>query len=162
MLSAVWKYVSGGLLFLTLMLGLALHVERIHSHKLEKRVTELTAKLDQIDRDARKAKADGDRLSKELKERTDEENRRIAGDAGSLRVSGPGKAVCRPAPAAPGGHEQAAPKTDAPGPALPPDDRAAVPWEWLTERSQEHDQALIENKAWREWYDRLVASWPKK
>lgn len=104
-------------------------------------------------------------LSAIIKEQADEESRRTAGDAQSLRVSGPGRAVCPAASAAASGHEQAAPVPDAAGPALPPADGqdllAAVPWGWLTDRGGEHDQAIIENKAWRDWYRQLVANWPK-
>jgi hypothetical protein len=119
------------------------------------------AAIDEADKAVRKAQAAIDQISKELRERTDEENRRIAGDADALRLSGPGKAACRPAPQASGGHGASPAKPDAPGPALPPDDRAAVPWGWLTDRAQEHDQLLTENKAWRDWYQRLVENWPK-
>lgn len=48
LLSPLLKYVCGGLLFVCLMLGLALHVERVHAHKLERRVTELSATLKRI------------------------------------------------------------------------------------------------------------------
>jgi hypothetical protein len=161
MLSALWKWLFGGSLFLCIMLGIALKLERIHSHKLANRVTELTAQLDKIDRDARKARSDGKQISKDIRGKTDEQNRRIAGDADAVLVSGPGKAVCRPAPAAAGGHDQAGGKPDAPGPQVPPADSAAVPWPWLVQRAEQADLNRAEVLAWREWYDRLVASWPK-
>jgi hypothetical protein len=45
LLAPALKYVCGALLFLTLVLGIALKVERVHSHKLDKRIVELTAEL---------------------------------------------------------------------------------------------------------------------
>jgi hypothetical protein len=99
-------------------------------------------------------------ISKQLKDRTDEENRRIAGDADTLRLRGPGKAVCPALPSSPSNGEGPA-KPDVAGPSLPPDDRAAVPWGWLTDRAQEHDELLNENKAWRDWHDQVLKVWPK-
>jgi hypothetical protein len=100
-------------------------------------------------------------ISKQLKDRTDEENRRIAGDADTLRLRGPGKAVCPPVSTAPSEHQQAAPKPDVTGPSLPPDERAAVPWNWLVQRAQEHDELLNEVQAWRDWHDQVLKVWPK-
>jgi len=100
-------------------------------------------------------------ISKQLRDRTDEENRRIAGDADTLRLRGPGKAVCPGVPTSPSGHEQAAPDTNVAGPSLPTDERAAVPWDWLVQRAQEHDELLNENKAWRDWRDQVLKVWPK-
>jgi hypothetical protein len=48
MLSALWKWLFGGSLFLCIMLGIALKLERIHSHKLNERVISLTAELKRI------------------------------------------------------------------------------------------------------------------
>jgi hypothetical protein len=42
MLSALWKWLFGGSLFLCIILGIALKLERIHSHKLAQRNAELT------------------------------------------------------------------------------------------------------------------------
>jgi len=100
-------------------------------------------------------------ISKQLRDRTDEENRRIAGDAGTLRLRGPGKAVCPSVSTGSREHQQAAPKPDVAGPSLPTDDRAAVPWDWLVQRAQEHDELLNENKAWRDWHDQVLKVWPK-
>jgi len=99
-------------------------------------------------------------ISKQLRNRTDEENRRTAGDADTLRLRGPGKAVCPTLPTAPGNGASSA-NPDVTGPALPPNDRAAVPWGWLTDRAQEHDQLLNETTAWRQWYQEVLKVWPK-
>jgi hypothetical protein len=103
------------------------------------------------------------KIAEALRSRTDEENLRIAADADALRVSGPGKAVCTGhagLSAATGGREQSAPLTDAARPPLPTDERAAVPWLWLTGRGQEHDDLLTEVKAWRAWHDEVLKVWP--
>jgi hypothetical protein len=44
----LWKWLFGGSLFLCIMLGIALKLERIHSHKLNERVVSLTAELNEI------------------------------------------------------------------------------------------------------------------
>jgi hypothetical protein len=119
------------------------------------------AEIDKADKAARDAQAVIAKLTQDIRNRTDEENRRIAGDADALRVSGPGKAACRPAPAASGEHEPGRGNGNAPGPQVPPDDSAAVSWGWLTDRAEEHDLNRAEVLAWREWYRKLVESWPK-
>jgi cob(I)alamin adenosyltransferase len=48
MLSALWKWLFGGSLFLCIILSIALQIEKRHSHKLANRVTELTAELKRI------------------------------------------------------------------------------------------------------------------
>jgi cob(I)alamin adenosyltransferase len=48
MLSALWKWLFGGSLFLCIMLGIALQIEKRHSHKLNERVISLTAELNRI------------------------------------------------------------------------------------------------------------------
>jgi hypothetical protein len=117
--------------------------------------------IDKADKSARDAQAVIAKLTQDIRNRTDEENRSIAGDADALRVSGPGKAACRSAPAASGEHEPASGNGNAPGPQVPPDDSAAVPWGWLVQRAEEHDLNRAEVLAWREWYRKLVESWPK-
>lgn len=47
-LSPFLKYICGGLLFVSLILGIALKLEQRHSHKLEQRNTELAAQLKAI------------------------------------------------------------------------------------------------------------------
>jgi hypothetical protein len=143
---------------------LRLKAEQRHSAKVEHQLSKAVGELNRISAEARKAETDGNRISKQLKDKNNEDNRRIAGDANSLRVSGPGKAVCRPAPAAPSGHIAVTAKPDAAGPALPPADGAdlsAVPWPWLVQRSEEHDQLLAEVEAWRTWHEQVLSVWPK-
>lgn len=156
-----WRLVSMALCALLLVQHFQLADARHDRDSYKSQRDYYKGEIDKADAAVRRAMTDFKKIAKELKDRTDEENRRIAGDAGSLRVSGPGKAVCRPAPAPPGGHVQGGSKPNAPGPSLPPDERAAVPWGWLTDRAQEHDQLRAEVQTWREWYDRLVKEWPK-
>lgn len=104
------------------------------------------------------------KISTELRSRNDEENRRIARDAGALRLRGPGKAAC-PAgarlPSGSGGYISPGGLGDAAGSQVPDRDRAAVPWGWLVDRAEEHDADRAEVVTWREWYRKMVAAWPK-
>jgi hypothetical protein len=139
----------------------ALKAEQRHSQKVEQQLGKATAELTRVDREAREAEARGKQLARQIKDRTDEENRRIAGDADAVRLRGPGKAVCRAAPAAASGHEPVGGNGDASRPQVPSDDRAAVPWGWLTDRAEQSDLNRAEVLAWRDWYRRLVENWPK-
>ena len=53
----IFKYVSGGLLFVCLMLGLRLGIEIRHAHKVEAQLAKVTAQLNAITsaRDTQKA-----------------------------------------------------------------------------------------------------------
>ena len=156
----LWQLVSLGLAIFAVVQHFQLADARHDRDAWKQQYTRLHDQLDRADAEARKSADQIKRISKELKDRTDEDNRRIAGDANSLRVSGPGKAACRPAPAA-SGNDKGGSKPDASGPPLPPDERAAVPWGWLTDRAEEHDQLRAEAQAWHDWYAALVRNWPK-
>ena len=160
-LSQILCIILGCALFLTLLR--ADHWKHVATER-QAQVVKLQGQLTTISAAARKAEADGARISQQLKDKNDEDNRRIAGDANSLRVRGPGKSLCRPASPAPGGPVAPAPKTGTPGPALPTgdgEDLSAVPWNWLVQRAEEHDQLLAEVQAWRTWHDQVVRVWPK-
>lgn len=118
---------------------------------IQKRATELKAKIDTLTQ----------RIAAQERVKNDEENRRIARDADSLRVQGPGHAACPRLPAAASRHAPSRADADAPGPALPPTDSAAVQWGWLVTRAEEHDALRAEVLSWREWYRNLAAAWPK-
>jgi hypothetical protein len=141
---------------------IALKSEKRHSAKLQVQVSKLHGELNRISDEADKAKARGEQLAKELRSKTDEANRRIAADADTLRVSGPGKARCSAVSAGPGGSEARSGKPDAAGPEVSPDDRAAVPWPWLVQRAEQADLNRQEVLTWREWYDKMVKDWPKR
>lgn len=119
-----------------------------------KQASELASKADTLNRS----------LSAKIRSRTDEETRRIAADADALRLRGPGAARCAAVASLPrsaSGHVEAAANADAAGPALPPDDFAAVPWGWLVNRSEEHDALLAEVKGWRSWHETFKREWDR-
>lgn len=105
-------------------------------------------------------------ISENVRKQNDQANRTIAADAAALRLRGPGAASCRqvdyPRVSAGAGRSIAASaKSDAAGPQVPSDDLAAVPWQWLTGRAEEHDQLRAETLAWRDWYAKQFAAWEK-
>jgi hypothetical protein len=166
-LSAVWRFLKGASAWQLIAMGLAVFAlvqhfqlagERRHSAKLERQIT-------QIADDARATKAKLDaanrQIAADIREKNDEENRRIAGDADTLRVSGPGRSRVACAPAAAGGHQPANGKPDVAGPQMPATDSAAVPWPWLVQRAEQADLNRAEVLSWRDWYQRLLAQWPK-
>lgn len=113
--------------------------------KLKQQVDDLLAKTTALERKA-----------------NDAQNRRIASTADTLRLSGPGKAICRASiPAAASGYQPASGNGNAAGPQVPAGDLAAVPWGWLVDRAEEHDLDRQEALAWRQWYAKMVANWPK-
>jgi hypothetical protein len=140
--------------------GDARHYKK-QSDRYERLYRDEKAAVDEADRAAREAQATANQISKELKERNDAENRRIADTADAIRVSGPGKAACRANPTRTGGHDKAGGSGDATGSQVPADDRAAVPWPWLVAKAEQADLNRAEVLTWREWYKRLVAAWPK-
>jgi hypothetical protein len=99
-------------------------------------------------------------ISSDLRKATDETQAANAATAHALRMSGPGKARCPSVPRSAGNGAPVA-KPDAAGPPLPPADLAAVPWDWLSDRAEEHDQLLAEVQAWRTWHDEVIKVWPK-
>lgn len=60
-LGSLWKYVSGGLLFLLILTGVALGMEKRHSTKLAHQNTQLAERVSQL-------QADLDRISSEKQE----------------------------------------------------------------------------------------------
>lgn len=150
----VYKLIGG----LVAVLMLVILIQNRNHWKAK--ATELQTQINQAHDEAKNAEDAVAKLVKQLKDKSDEKNRRIAADARTLSVSGPGKAACHPAPVATG-HGAGPAKPDAPRPALPPDDRAAVPWPWLVQRAQEHDQLLNEVNAWRTGHEEVLKVWPK-
>jgi hypothetical protein len=128
-----------------------------------------------------KAEASARTISDLKRKQHDEDLRRIADDAGDLRLRGPGAAAapgCRPGdhpglPAAAGGPHQpdraasaapgALPSTDrVPGlPAAAADRLALVPWGWLVDVGQGSDDARAEVLTWRSWYAEQFAAWER-
>lgn len=151
-----------------LAVGVLWHGHKVHQTiaAAEKRGADAEAK--RIEAKAlelkRKADALNAKISAELRSRSDEEARRIAASADTLRLSGPGLARCprNPGvPAGPGKPVAATGRPDAAGSEMPSGDSAAVPWGWLVGRAEQCDLNRSEVLTWREWYDRTVAGWPK-
>jgi hypothetical protein len=164
LLKRFWKPLAIGLAILAALL---LHQHAAHKAiadaekrgaeaayaSLEKKALELKAKADTLNAS----------IAAKLKERNDAKMDSVRRDADALRLSGPGKALCRSAglSAAPGGHVAADRDADASGPPMPAEDSAAVPWPWLVDRAEEHDAYRLEALAWREWWARFDAEWKK-
>lgn len=110
-----------------------------------------------------KAEANAVKVSQLLRESHEQTVRSNAALSIGLLRGGSGAASCRPINrpviAAPtSGREPTAPVANAAGPAMPPEDWAAVPWSWLVTRGQEHDDCLSESRTWREFYKQLPAA----
>lgn len=108
-----------------------------------------------VEKKALELKAQADAAADKIRSKTDEQARTIAADADVIRMSGPGKARACPVPQSPGRREEAGGRTDAAGPEVPTDDRAAVPWQWLAQRAEQCDLNRNEVLAWREWHQRM-------
>jgi hypothetical protein len=111
-----------------------------------------------------RAEAIGAEISRNTREKNDEEARNIARSARDVLVRGPGEARCRPVdhsgvPAGGGGYGAAGGQPDAAGPQVPADELAAVPWPWLVGRAEQADLNRSEVLTWREWYDRQFKAW---
>lgn len=112
---------------------------------------------------AREIERKANDISRKLKEQNREEVARINRDADDLRLRGPGKARanCPGIPPSPGRSQPASERSNAAGPEMPSDDRAAVPWAWLVDRAEQCDLNRAEALTWREWYRQQVEAWPK-
>jgi hypothetical protein len=142
-------------------------------------------RLDQAQADALawkgKAEANARTISDLKRKQHDEDLRRIADDAGDLRLRGPGAAAapdCRPGdhpglPAAAGRPEQSGRAGSAAPGALPAANGAAglsgavaerlaiVPWGWLVDVGKGSDDSRAENLTWRSWYADQYAAWER-
>jgi hypothetical protein len=162
-----WAYIALGIA-LAALLGVLYHHHKVKTHDAALVKATIAAEDQRIAKQALAIKVAADKLntniSNLIRSKNDETNRAIAADAGSLRVSGPGKATCLGRASLPAAASRPVPASgngNASGPALPPDDSAAVPWGWLVDRAEEHDLDRAEVISWREWYQRVSASWPK-
>lgn len=160
-----WAWIALGAVAL-LVAGVVWHHGKVRAHdkaviaaedaRLAKQALELKARIDALN----------SQISSLIKDKNDAENRRIAADADALRVSGPGKAVCRsaglPAPAsgyvAPGrpGAATVDSVPDTEGQQL-----IGLPFAPAIDFAEQCDINRSEALSWREWYQKLAASWPK-
>jgi hypothetical protein len=114
--------------------------------------------------DAAKAK-----LAQEIKERNDEEARRIIRTADDLLVRGPGKARCGQSDhssvaAASGGHATSGGQPGAAVDRLPDPQRVdliGLPFAGTIGTAKQCDLNRSEALSWREWYERQSKAWPK-
>lgn len=152
-----------------LLLGTCAHKKAVKNHYEEAYNKGVADEGQRIAAKALKIAAEATLISVKLKELNNEENRRIAGAADTLRVSGPGKASCRD-PAAPrasrrqpaiGSADASRPEMPTGnGPALP--ELAAVPWPWLVNRAEQCDLNRAEAETWRAWHKQLTENWEKQ
>jgi len=162
--ASFWQLVSICLCVFICVQHFQLVSARHSAAKWESQTGKLQTQLDTETEKNKAAEKQTAQISKQLRDRTDEENRRIAGDANALRLRGPGKAVCPGVPTAPGGHKQAAPSSDAPVAQLPNTRGAeliALPFDDTIGFGKSYDELLNENKAWRDWHDQVLKVWPK-
>jgi hypothetical protein len=184
-LRAALKQVPGWVWILLLVaasyrFALGWHEARIKAHDAELTYAiegRWQAKLDALDREAMKLKAERDAalatLTTAIRKRTDEDARVIAASAADLLRAGPGRAASRcdnggdpRLPATAGGHVAgdgtAVGQADASAAGVPQGDRqAVVPWGWLVSAGQTCDLNRNEASAWRDWYREVVKAWPK-
>ena len=162
-----------GAIIAALTLALAVQTVRIEGFKvwpfsvkgLKVKLADARAEIKRMNDEAKKVEVRGKQIAKDVKDRHDEEVRRIDRDAAVIRVSGPGKAVCPRLPASSGRQEpvsgSARPAVDQ-VPDGPRDDIIALPFAGTVGAGQVCDLNRAEVIAWREWYDRIVKEWPSR
>jgi cell division protein FtsL len=102
-------------------------------------------------------------LAASIRSKTDDTNRRIAGDADAIRLRGPGKAACPvAAPAATGGRIAPGGDANAPMDRLPDPERVDIiglPFAGTVAFAEQHDLNRAEVIAWREYSAALQKAW---
>ena len=136
-------------------LGVFAHQRSVKAYGEERYAAGVADEKARAQEAARKQAEKDEKTVRKLKEQHREEIDRISRDADALRLRGPGKARCRPAPIAASGRDEGHGEPDVAGPEVPPDDRAAVPWGWLVQRAEQFDANRAEVLAWREWHRKL-------
>jgi hypothetical protein len=125
----------------------------------------------QIEAKAEAIKAATDQLTTNIstliRDTNDVENRRIASDANSILLRGPGRASCPVIPAAAGRSQPASGPAGAPISKLPYpkwDDLLAVRFPPAVAFAEQHDLNRAEVLSWRSWYDQESKAFkpPKK
>jgi hypothetical protein len=150
-----------------LLLGSCVHARKVKQYGEERYTAGVKAEGDRIAAKALKIAKRAEEISAKAKELNNEKNRRIAGDADAVRVSGPGKAACLN-PAAPSASRPVTPagKPDAARSEMPPGSGeallAAVPWPWLVDRAEQCDLNRAEAETWRAWHRELTEAWQKE
>jgi hypothetical protein len=127
------------------------NAELAHEQKIAKQAVDLKTRIDAL----------SSSITTEVKDEHDAEDRRIASDADTVRLRGPGKAACTgdSSTAAAAVRPGSSASANA-GPQMSPGDRATVPWDWLVTVVEEHDQLLNKVKATEDQHDQLEKAWP--
>lgn len=118
-----------------------------------------------IEAKARKLEAGAIAIAETLRSQNHVENRRIAGAADAIRLSGPGKAACLN-PATPGASGRIAPSGSGAATVdqLPDAERIdliAVPFARAVAGAEQADLNRAEVLTWREWHRKLTEEWQK-
>lgn len=167
------KLAIAGILLLVVLFFVHQHIAHKHLKVADKAgyaraKAEDAAELAEAHRQALEARARaeaiGAEISRNTREKNDEEARNIARSARDVLVRGPGEARCRPldhsgVSAGGGEYGAAGGRSDASGPGMPADELAAVPWPWLVGRAEQADLNRSEVLSWREWYARQFKAW---
>lgn len=162
----VWAVVA---LVVLIGVGACVHGKQVKSH--DKKVIEArdkfwNDKLDKAHLEAMSWKAQvekkQDEINKLLGARHDEETTHINRDASDVLVRGPGKASCRQGNnsqvSRPANGSTTSGSINDSGPEVFAENRASVPWDWLTKRAQQLDQCESDKAVWFDWYDKQKAN----
>ena len=150
---SLWQFVSRGRAGLCLFLYATGQGEKRGRVKAEARLVKLSDEARRANDAKDRIERESVRITKDIKDRHDEQDRRIAATARAIGLRGPGAARCPASvPTRPAGPVKAGAVPDVAGPDLPPADFAAVPWSWLTTRAEQHDILRTEVLTWREWH----------
>lgn len=140
----------------------------LHQHEVKKHdVAIIEAERNRVEAIARKIigeqNAKNAALAGQLRKANDEKAAAIHSDARDVFMRGPGasRATCPGLAASPSRSQPASGNANAAGPQVPSDDRAAVPWGWLTDRAEQADLNRSEALAWRQWYATFSDQWAK-
>jgi len=146
------------------LLGLLWHGHAIKKHDKALRVAvtaEIQAKTQKLIDGLNSKNA---QLTATLRRKNDETARTIIHDAGTVRLSGPGKAQCRPSlPVAARGSQPTRGTSDVAVAEVPPGqglDLIGLPFAATVDFAEQHDLNRAEVLAWRDWYKQIEKSWP--
>lgn len=156
----VWLLLAVALAFRFAVNWHAGKIEALEKAAYGRGVTDTVAAAAQLQ--AERARLDA-AIAAELRNRHDEENRRIAAAADRLRLRGPGKAACPDPsglPAGTGRHGAAGRSADAAVDRVPDTARPeliAMPFAGTVAFGGQHDGFRTEALSWREWHRRFTA-----